>query len=82
MASKRSDSGYYWVDKALTCNGCKFLNFYKCECRRNQETSGVRPLSSYINGDDYVAVLKPTDCDYQKEKKPADKPEGTAETVA
>ena len=30
----------------------------------------VRPLSSYTNGDDYVAVLKPTDCDYQKEQKP------------
>ena len=23
MANKRNDSGYFWVDKALTCNGCK-----------------------------------------------------------
>lgn len=69
MANKRNDSGYFWVDKALTCNGCKFLNFYKCGCRRNQEPGKVRPLSSYTNGDDYVAVLKPTDCDYQKEQK-------------
>lgn len=70
MANKRNDSGYFWVDKALTCNGCKFLNFYKCGCRRNQEPGKVRPLSSYTNGDDYVAVLKPTDCDYQKDHKP------------
>lgn len=27
-------------------------------------------FSSYTNGDDYVAVLKPTDCDYQKDHKP------------
>ena len=52
MANKRNDSGYFWVDKALTCNGCKFLNFYKCGCRRNQEPGKVRPLSSYTNGDD------------------------------
>ena len=38
--------------------------------RRNQEPGKVRPLSSYTNGDDYVAVLKPTDCDYQKDHKP------------
>lgn len=23
-----SESGAYWVDKGITCNGCKFLNFY------------------------------------------------------
>ena len=46
MANKRNDSGYFWVDKALTCNGCKFLNFYKCGCRRNQEPGKVRPRLS------------------------------------
>lgn len=71
MGKVKNDSGYYWVDKAITCNGCKFLNFYKCGCRRNQPPGTVRPLSSYINGDNYVAVLKPTDCDYQKEQKEA-----------
>lgn len=71
MGKVKNDSGYYWVDKAITCNGCKFLNFYKCGCRRNQPPGSVRPLSSYINGDNYVAVLKPTDCDYQKEQKEA-----------
>lgn len=69
MANKRSESGYYWVDKAITCNGCKFLNFYKCGCRRGMPPGEVRPLSTYKNGDDYIAVLKPTDCDYQKEQK-------------
>ena len=29
MGKARGDSGYYWVDKKLTCNGCKYLNFYK-----------------------------------------------------
>lgn len=72
MGKVKNDSGYYWVDKAITCNGCKFLNFYKCGCRRNQPSGTVRPLSSYINGDDYVAVLKPSDCDYQKDQKKAD----------
>ena len=26
MGKARSDSGYYWVDRKLTCNGCKYLN--------------------------------------------------------
>lgn len=64
----KQNSGYYRVDKKITCNGCKFLNFYKCGCRRNQPHGQVRPLSSYINGDNYKAILKPSDCDYQKEQ--------------
>lgn len=62
MGKARSESGYYWVDRKLTCNGCKYLNFYKCGCRRNQPNGQVRPLSSYTNGDDYIAILKPPDC--------------------
>lgn len=73
MGKARGDSGYYWVDRKLTCNGCKYLNFYKCGCRRNQPNGQVRPLSSYTNGDDYIAILKPPDCDYEKEKKSAEK---------
>lgn len=69
MGKVKSDSGYYWVDKAITCNGCKFLNFRKCGYRRNQEPGTVRPLSSYKNGDDYIAVLKPSDCDYDNHRK-------------
>ena len=65
MGKARSDSGYYWVDRKLTCNGCKYLNFYKCGCRRNQPNGHVRPLSSYTNGDDYIAILKPPDCSCQ-----------------
>lgn len=64
-----SESGAYWVDKGITCNGCKYLNFYKQGCRRGMPPGQVKPLSSYTNGDNYVAVLKPTDCDYDKGKK-------------
>ena len=45
MGKARSDSGYYWVDRKLTCNGCKYLNFYKCGCRRNQPNGQVRLLT-------------------------------------
>ena len=72
MGKARSDSGYYWVDKKLTCNGCKYLNFYKAGCRRNQPPGQVRHLPTYTNGDDYIAVLRPPDCDYQKEQKPTE----------
>ena len=76
MGKVNSDSGYYWVDKEITCNGCKYLNFQKRGCRRNQEPGTVRLLSSYKNGDDYIAVLKPSDCDYDKSrKKTGDVPE-------
>lgn len=77
MAKQKHESGFYWVEKSITCNGCKFLNFYKCGCRRNQPPGKLRQLSSYINGDDYIAVLKPADCDYQKPTK--DKPENMDE---
>ena len=80
MGKVKNDSGYYWVDKSITCNGCKFLNFYKCGCRRGQPDGAVRPLSSYINGDDYVAVLKPSDCDYQKDQKKAGEGKGVKES--
>lgn len=69
MANKKNDSGFYWVEKSLTCNGCKYLDFRKCGCKRDLEAGKVRPLSSYTNGDNYIAVLKPADCDYQREKK-------------
>lgn len=72
MGKARSDSGYYWVDKKLICNGCKYLNFYKAGCRRNQPPGQVRHLPTYTNGDDYIAVLRPPDCDYQKEQKSAE----------
>lgn len=76
MENVKSDSGCYWVDKAITCNGCKFLNFRKCGCRRNLQPGQVRLLSSYKNGDGYIAVLKPSDCDYERERKNAgDAPE-------
>ena len=71
--NERSESGSYWVDKSITCNGCKYLNFYKHGCRRNQPPGKVIPLSTYTNADDYVAVLKPTDCDYKKEQKEQEK---------
>ena len=60
-----------WTKK-LTCNGCKYLNFYKAGCRRNQPPGQVRHLPTYTNGDDYIAVLRPPDCDYQKEQKPTE----------
>lgn len=66
---RKEGSGYYWVDKKITCNGCKFLNFHRCGCRRNQAPGQVRPLSSYVNGDNYKAFLKPSDCDYQKDQQ-------------
>lgn len=69
MGMVKGESGYYWVDRGITCNGCKFLNFRRCGCRRNQPPGEVRLLSSYKNGDGYVAVLKPSDCDYQKDRK-------------
>ncbi len=64
--SKQKRSGYYWLDKSLTCNGCKHLDFAKCVCLRNQTAGKVRPLHTYTNGDDYVAVLKPSDCNYKR----------------
>ena len=37
MGKARSDSGYYWVDRKLTCNGCKYLNFLQVQdAGRNQ----------------------------------------------
>lgn len=72
MVNDKRNSDYYWVDKKLTCNGCKYLNFYKAGCRRNQPPGHVRRLSTYTNGDNYIAVLRPTDCDYQKDQKQAD----------
>lgn len=75
----KQNSGYYWVDKKITCNGCKFLNFYKCGCRRNQPPGQVRPLSSYTNGDNYKAILKPSDCDYQKDQANPEKKGGATD---
>lgn len=69
-----SESGAYWVDKGITCNGCKYLNFYKQGCRRGMPPGQVKPLSSYKNGDDYIAILKPSDCDYEKGKKEPTEP--------
>lgn len=66
MGKTNPESGHYWVDKSLACNGCKFLNFYKRGCRRDNPPGVVRPLSTYLNGDGYVAVLRPPDCDYTK----------------
>ena len=64
----KTETGSYWVDKSITCNGCKFLNFHKRGCRRNQPQGKVKPLSTYLNADNYVAVLKPADCTYKKEQ--------------
>lgn len=71
METNKNDSGSYWVDKAITCNGCKYLNFRRCGCRRNLPPGKVRVLSSYKNGDGYIAVLKPPDCDYERDRKKA-----------
>ena len=27
MDKPKNESGYFWVSKAMTCNGCKYLNF-------------------------------------------------------
>ncbi len=71
-----SETGSYWVDKTLTCNGCKYLHFPKRGCRRNQPPGQVRRLNSYVNDDKYIAVLRPSDCDYvrktKKEEEPSD----------
>lgn len=64
MTNKRNDNGYFWVGKTLTYNGYKFLNLYKRGHQHNQESGKVRPSSFYTNGDNYVAVFEPTDCDY------------------
>lgn len=53
----KRESGYYWVPRAHTCNGCKFLNFAKQGCRRNQPPGEVRPLTTYLNGDGYLALI-------------------------
>lgn len=63
----KRESGYYWVPRAHTCNGCKFLNFAKQGCRRNQPPGEVRPLTTYLNGDGYLALIKPSDCDWDKD---------------
>lgn len=72
----KRESGFYWVPRAITCNGCKFLNFAKQGCRRNQPPGEVRSLTTYLNGDGYLAMLKPADCDWDK-----DKPKKKAETA-
>jgi len=79
----KTNTGSYWVDKAITCNGCKYLNFYRHGCRRNQKPGEVRILNTYKNGDDYVAVLKPSDCDYVRPQKtaPADQPAEATDPV-
>lgn len=64
----KRESGYYWMPRAQTCNGCKFLNFAKQGCRRNQPPGEVRPLATYLNGDGYLAMIKPSDCDWDKDK--------------
>lgn len=76
MGKAKNESGYFWVDKSLTCNGCKFLNFYRQGCRRNQPPDVVKPLTTYLNGDGYLAVLKPCDCDYPKDQKKQPEVEG------
>lgn len=65
MSKAKKQADAYWVDKSITCNGCKYLNFYRCGCRRNQTVGQVHQLSSFRNADDYIAVIKPTDCDYE-----------------
>ena len=65
----QKDSESYWVDRAITCNGCKYLNFYSKGCRRDKPPGVIRPLSTYKNGEDYVAVLRPPDCDYNVRKQ-------------
>lgn len=75
MEKQRNESGSFWVSKDITCNGCKYLNFYKGGCKRNLPPGSVRPLSSYLNGDGYLAMLKPPDCDYEKQKVTDERPE-------
>ena len=64
----KEENGYYWVPKTMICNGCKFLNFARQGCRRNLPPGQVRPLITYRNGDGYLAMLKPSDCNYSKDK--------------
>ena len=80
MSKQAGESGPYRVEKSITCNGCKFLNFYRCGCRRNQPPGHLRLLNSCKNADDYIAVLRPPDCDYVRPKpKGEGKPEGDSE---
>ena len=64
----KTEERVYWLGKALTCNGCKFCNFYKSGCRKDQPPGQVRTLSSYENRSGFIALLKPSDCNYQNIK--------------
>ena len=75
MEKQKNESGYFWVPKSMTCNGCKYLNFYKEGCKRNLPPGQVRQLSSYKNGDGYLAMLRPPDCDYERQPKAEPQPE-------
>ena len=71
MAKAKPDSGYFWCERSITCNGCKHLNFKKGGCKRDMPPGKVRSLSTYKNGDGYIAMLKPADCTYDRSKERA-----------
>lgn len=81
MAKEKPDSGYFWCERSITCNGCKHLNFKKGGCKRNMPPGEVRPLSTYKNGDGYIAMLKPADCTYDRTKERAVASTDAAEVV-
>ena len=76
MAKAKPDSGYFWCERSITCNGCKHLNFKKGGCKRDMPPGKVRSLATYKNGDGYIAMLKPADCTYDRSKESCYKLQG------